>query len=134
MSNEHTFSVMAATKAITKPGLNTIEVQLATTGGPLQLLMTPRTLGQILSGLTELETEVQTQTASTTGHFATQVTAVQELHVDSTAAGEKIAVSFRNSKGRFQSFALSLEQAQELRVATKKAEERARKLASSARN
>lgn len=134
MSDERTYSVMAATRAFVRPDQKTIEVQLATPDGPVHLLMTPTTLGQVVSGLTELETAVQTQIASTTGHVATQASEVSDIHIDATAAGEKIAISFRNSKGRIQSFAFSLEQSQRIRVDAKKAEEKAHRLASQSRN
>jgi hypothetical protein len=96
--------------------------------------MTPNTLGQVVAGLTELETAAQIQIGSTTGHVATQASDVSEIHIQSAAGGNNIVVSFRNSKGRFQSFALSLEQAQKLRADARKAEEMARKLASQSRN
>lgn len=134
MSNDHIYSVLAATKAFTRPDQNSIEVQLATTDGPVHLLMTPNTLSQLLSGLTELETAVQTQIAATTGHVATQASDVSDIHLDATAAGERIVISFRNSKGRMQAYAVSLDQSQRIRVDAKKAEEKARKLSSQARN
>jgi hypothetical protein len=134
MSNDHTYSVMAATKAFTRPDQNTIEVQLATTDGQVHPLMNPNTLGQIVSGLTELETAVQTQIAGTTGHVATQASDVSDIHLDATAAGEKIVISFRNSKGKMQAYAVSLDQSQRIRVDAKKAEEKARKLSSLSRN
>jgi hypothetical protein len=134
MANEHTYSVMAATRAFIRPDETTIEVQLATREGPVHLLMTPNTLGQIASGLTELETAVQTQIAGTTGHAAIPASDVSDVHLDASADGEKILIVFRNSKGRRQAFALSLDQSQRVRVDAKKAEEKARKLASQSRN
>jgi hypothetical protein len=134
MANDHIYSVMAATRAFIRPDQKTIEVQLATTDGRVSLLMTPTTLGQIASGLTELETEAQTQIAATTGHFATQASEVSDIHIDASAAGEKIVISFRNSKGRMQSFALSLDQSQRIHTDARKAEEKARKLSSQSLN
>lgn len=134
MSNDRTYSVMAATRAFIRPDQKTVEVQLATPEGPVHLLMTPTTLGQIASGLTELETAVQTQFAATTGHAATQASEVSDIHIDATAAGEKIVISFRNSKGRIQAFSLSLDQSQRIRTDARKAEEKARKYSSQSLN
>jgi hypothetical protein len=134
MSNDQTYSVISATKAFTRPNQNTIEVQLATTDGPVRLLMNPNTLSQIVSGLTELETAVQTQIAATTGHVATQASEVSDIHLDATAAGERIVISFRNSQGGIQAYAVSLDQSQRIRLDAKKAEEKARKLSSLSRN
>ena len=135
MSDEKTYSIMAITRAFLSPDGN-IQLEFATPEGPppLRLLLTPNTLSQVVSGLTELETAAQNQIGSSTGHLATQASDVQDFHIDASAAGEKVIVNFRNSKGRFQAFALSVEQTQELRVAARKAEERARKLASQSRN
>jgi hypothetical protein len=126
---------MALTRAFVAEDKSSVEIHLAVVGGPpLVLTMSPNSLGQIVSGLTELDSAVQIQIGSTTGHFATHAADVQDLTVQAAAGGDKVILSFCNSAGRFQSFAVAVEQALQLRVDMKKAEARARGLASKSRN
>jgi len=126
---------MALTRANVAPDASSIEIQLAVVGeAPLVLTMSPNSLGQIVSGLTEVDSAVQIQIGSTTGHHAVSADDAQAVLAKEAAGGDKVVLSVRNSRGRFQSFAFSLELAQQLRVDLKKAEARARELASKSRN
>jgi len=126
---------MALTRANVAPDASSIEIQLAVVGeAPLVLTMSPNSLGQIVSGLTEVDSAVQIQIGSTTGHHAVSADDAQAVLAKEAAGGDKVVRSVRNSRGRFQSFAFSLELAQQLRVDLKKAEARARELASKSRN
>jgi hypothetical protein len=135
MAGNNEYSVMALTSAQLGPNASSIEIKLAVVGAaPLVLTMSPNSLAQIVSGLADLDWEAQTRIASTTGHRAVSADEAQGVTASEVAGGDNIVLSVRNSRGRIQSFALSLEQAQQLRVDMKKAEARARGLASKSRN
>jgi hypothetical protein len=135
MPADNEYAVMALVSAQVATDTSSIEIKIAAVGsGPLVLTMTPNTLSQIVAGLTELESAVQIQIGSTTGHVATQAADAEVVMAQEAAGGDKVVLSIRNSKGRFQTFSLSLEQAQQLRVDMKKAEGKARELASKSRN
>jgi Ethanolamine utilization protein EutJ (predicted chaperonin) len=135
MPENNAYTAMALTRANVAPDASSIEIQLAVVGeAPLVLTMSPNSLGQIVSGLTEVDSAVQIQIGSTTGHHAVFADDAQDVTAKEAAGGDKVVLSVRNSRGRFQSFALSLEQTQQLRIDMKKAEAKARELASKSRN
>jgi hypothetical protein len=135
MPGNNEYSVMALISADFAPDARSVEIRLAVVGGPpLVLTMGSNSLAQVVSGLTELDAAAQTRIASTTGHRAVSADVAQAVTASEVAAGDKIVLSVQNSRGRSQLFALSLEQAQELRVDMKKAEAKARELASKSRN
>jgi len=135
MPGNNAYTAMALTRANVAPDASSIEIQLAVVGeAPLVLTMSPNSLGQIVSGLTEVDSAVQIQIGSTTGHHAVSADDAQAVLAKEAAGGDKVVLSVPNSRGRFQSFALSQELAQQLRVDLKKAEARARELASKSRN
>jgi Ethanolamine utilization protein EutJ (predicted chaperonin) len=135
MPGNNEYSVMALTGAIVANDASSIEIKLAVVGEtPLVLTMSPNSLAQIVSGLTQVDSAVQIQIGSTTGHVAVSADNAQAVMAKEAAGGDKVVLSVRNSRDRFQSFALSLEQSQQLRVEMKKAEARARELASKSRN
>jgi hypothetical protein len=135
MPENNAYTAMALTRANVAPDASSIEIQLAVVGEtPLVLTMSPNSLGQIVSGLTEVDSAVQIQIGFTTGHHAVSADDAQDVTAKEAAGGDKVVLSVRNSRGRFQSFALSLEQTQQLRIDMKKAEAKARELASKSRN
>jgi hypothetical protein len=135
MPENSQYSVMALTSAIVADDTTSIEVTLAVVGqSPLVLTMSPGSLGQIVSGLTEVDMEVQDQIGSTTGHVAIHAADALDVVAQEAAGGDKVAISFQNSEGRLQSFALSLEQVEQLRADLEKAVARARQLAARSRN
>jgi hypothetical protein len=135
MSGNKEYSVTGLLRARISADARAIEIKVAVVGDqPLILTTSPNTLSQVVTGLTELETAVQSQMGSTTGHFAIQAGDAQELRAKEAAGGDRILLSIRNSKGRFLSFALTLGQAQRLRADLKKAEAKAKELASKSRN
>jgi hypothetical protein len=135
MPENNEYSVMALTRAYVAEDRSSVEIHLAVVGSPpLVLTMSPNSLGQIVSRLTELESGVQIQIGSTTGHVEIRAAEAQAVMAKEAAGGDKVVLSVRNSQSRIHSFALSLEQTQQLRVDIKKAEARARELASKSRN
>ena len=135
MPGNSEYSVMALTSAQLAPDGSTVEIKLAVGGdSPLALTMSANSLAQIVSALTELDAAAQTRIASTTGHRAVSADGAQAVTAHEAAGGDKVLLSVSNSRGRLQSFALSLEQAQQLRIDMKKAEAKARELASKSRN
>jgi hypothetical protein len=131
-NREH--SVMALTHAFVAEDKSSVEIHLAVVdGSPLILKLLPRSLGQVVSRLTELNSAVQIQIGSTTGHIETHAAEVQAVMAQEAAGGSKVIVSMRTGTG-IQSFALSLEQVQQLRVDARKAEAKAREQASKPRN
>jgi hypothetical protein len=135
MPENSEYSVMALTQAYVAEDKSSVEIHLAVVGSPpLVLTMSPNSLGQIVSRLTELESGVQIQIGSTTGHVEIRAAEAQAVMAKEAAGGDKVVLSVRNSQSRIHSFALSLEQTQQLRVDIKKAEARARELASKSRN
>ena len=135
MPGNSEYSVMALTQAFVAEDKSSVEIHLAVVGSPpLVLTMSPNSLGQIVSRLTELESGVQIQIGSTTGHVEIRAAEAQAVMAKEAAGGDKVVLSVRNSQSRIHSFALSLEQTQQLRVDIKKAEARARELASKSRN
>jgi hypothetical protein len=135
MPENNEYSVMALTQAYVAEDRSSVEIHLAVVGSPpLVLTMSPNSLGQIVSRLTELESGVQIQIGSTTGHVEIRAAEAQAVMAKEAAGGDKVVLSVRNSQSRIHSFALSLEQTQQLRVDIKKAEARARELASKSRN
>ena len=70
MPGNNAYTAMALTRANVAPDASSIEIQLAVVGeAPLVLTMSPNSLGQIVSGLTEVDSAVQIQIGSTTGHW-----------------------------------------------------------------
>jgi hypothetical protein len=134
MPADNEYSVMALTQAFIAEDLTSVEVRLAVVGGaPLALTISPSSLGQIVARLTDLHSEVQIQIGSTTGHAEIRAADVQDVMAQEAAGGDKVIVSMRTSTG-VQSYALSLEQVQRLRVDARKAEAKAREMASKSRN
>jgi hypothetical protein len=132
-NNEH--SVLALTQAFVAEDKSRVEIHLAVVEGPpLVLKMAPSSLGQVVVRLTELDSAVQIQIGSTTGHVETRAAEVQDVMAQEAVGGGKVIVSMRTNTGRIQSFALSLEQVQQLRVDARTAEAKAREQASKARN
>jgi hypothetical protein len=116
MSVNNEYSVMALTSGTIADDLNSVEIRLAVVGPtPLVLTLSRRCLGLIVSGLTEIDSAVQAQIGSTTGHVEIRADEAHAIMAQETAGGEKVALSVRNSMGRLQSFALSVEQSQQLR-------------------
>jgi hypothetical protein len=129
------YSVMALKRGNVAPDGGSIEIQFFVVGSsPLVLTMSANSLAQIVSGLTELDLEAQSRIGSTTAHRAVSADDAQAVTAAETAGGDKVLLLVRNSRGRSLSFALSLDQAQQLRVDLKKAEGKARELASRPRN
>jgi hypothetical protein len=130
-------SIAAITRGFIAADNSHVEVHLAVIDEnekELIISMTPRSLSQVVSHLTEMDSAVQIQIGSTTGHVATEAADVTAVMAQEAVGGSKVIVSFRTSVGRVQSFALSMEQAQQLRMDARKAEGRAREQASKSRN
>jgi hypothetical protein len=135
MSGNSEYAVMALTQAFVADDLSSVEIHLAVVGGPpLVLTIGPSSLAQIVTKLTELDSAVQIQIGSTTGHVETPAAEVQAVMAQEAVGGGKVIVSMRTNTGRIHSFALSLEQAQQLRADARKAEAKAREQASKSRN
>ena len=135
MSDPKVHSVTALTQGFVVSDNSGVQVHLAVAGGdPLVLAMNARTLSQIVSQLTEMDSALQIGVGTTTGHVTTQAADVQAVMAQEIVGGGKVVVSFRTSAGRIQSFALSLDQVQQLRVDARKAEAKSREQASKARN
>jgi hypothetical protein len=135
MPENNAYSVMVLTQAFVAEDKSSVEIHLAVAdGSPLILSMTPNSLGQIVARLTELDSAVQIQIGSTTGHVETRAAEVQAVMAQEAVGGSKVIVSMRTNTGRIQSFALSLEQVQQLRVDARKAEAKAREQAAKSRN
>ena len=135
MAGNNKHSVMALTRAVLAPNGQRLEIQLEVVGAsPLVLAMSANSLGQIASALVELDSEAQIRIGSTTGHREVRAYEAHAVTAAEVAQGDKIVLSVRNGRGRTQNFALSLEQARQLREDMTKAEARARELASKSRN
>jgi hypothetical protein len=135
MPENNEYAVMALTQAFVAEDQSVVEVHLAVVSGPpLVLKMAPSSLGQVVSRLTELDSAVQIQIGSTTGHIETRAAEVQAVMAQEAVGQGRVIVSMRTNTGRIQSFALSLEQAQQLRVDARRAEAKAREQASKSRN
>jgi hypothetical protein len=134
MTEPKALSVMALTQAFVAADSSFVQVHLSTPEGPLVLQLSPRSLGQVVARLTEMDSALEIQIGSTTGHVETQASDVQTVMAQEAVGGSKVIVSFRTSAGRIHSFGLSLEQVQQLRVDARKAEGKAREQASKSRN
>ena len=76
--NEH--SVMALTQAYVAEDNSSVQIHLAALGGaPLVLNMTPNSLGQIVTKLTELDGAVRISGGMSTGHVRTDAAEVQAV-------------------------------------------------------
>jgi hypothetical protein len=134
MPESNEYSVMALTQAFVAEDLSSVEIHLAVVGKPpLVLTISPSSLAQIVTRLTDLNSAVQIRIGSTTGHVETPAADVQAVMAQEAVGGSKVIVSMRTNTG-IQSFALSLEQAQQLRADARKAEAKVREQASKARN
>lgn len=127
-------SVTAFTKVLVAEDASYVEVHVAAADEPLVLSIPANALSQVVSRLTDLETAIQMQIGSNTGHVATAAADVSAVMVQEAVEGSRVIVSFRTSKGRIHSFALSLEQVQQLRVDAWEAEDKAKEQASRSRN
>jgi hypothetical protein len=126
--------VTALTQALVAEDASYVEVHLTAADEPLVLSISANSLSRIVSRLTDLETAVQMQIGSTTGHVATAAADVSAVMVQEAVGGKRVIVSFRSSTGRIHSFALSVEQVQQLRVDAWEAEDKAKEQASRSRN
>jgi hypothetical protein len=128
-------SVLALTEGFVAPDYGHIEIHLAVASEqPLILAMTPNSLSQVVARLTAIELAVQIEIGTTIGHVPTQAADVSAVTAQEAVGGSKVIISMRTSTGRVQSFALSVEQVQQLRVDARKAEAKAREQASKIRN
>jgi hypothetical protein len=123
MPGNNEYSVMALTRAFVAEDLTSVEIHLAVVSGPpLVLTISPNSLAQIVTSLTELDSAVQIQIGSTTGHVVEHAADVQDVIAQEAVGDGKVVVSLRTSAGRIHSVALSLEQAQQLRADARRAE------------
>jgi hypothetical protein len=135
MTEPKKHSVAAITRGFVASDNSHVEVHMAVLGEEeLIISMTPHSLSQVVSHLTEMDSAVQIQIGSATGHVATQAADVTAVMTQEAVGGSKVIVSFRTSAGRVQSFALTLEQVQQLRLDARKAEGKAREQALKSRN
>jgi len=127
-------SVISVSRALIAEDNTFVQVFLAALGGSqLGFAMTPSSLNAVVTHLNDLNFEVQTRIASTTGHVETRAPDVQAVMAQEVAGGGKVILSFSTSTV-VQSFALSLEQSQQLRVDARKAEAKSRAQSSQSRN
>jgi hypothetical protein len=131
---EKVHSVTALTEALVADDASRVQVHFSTPDGELAVAMTANSLGQVVMRLTEIESALRDQIGAATGHVGTYASSVLAVAAQEVIGGGKVAVSFQTTAGRTQSFALSLDQAQQLRADLRKAEAKSREQASTSRN